>query len=146
MPIEIIDCDGGIGNIIVSRGAVTDQELIDSFQKHLKDNIERVKGYKYTLIDHTALTRLDITDKTVKFIAELLADTSKSNTDCIVAMVAYVPIGANMDLVNRISKLHELFIYRSSWETLVFRTKPEAVRWIKEKVREKFGIVDLTFE
>ena len=146
MPIEISDCDGGIGNIIVSRGAVTDQELTDSFQRHLTDKIERVKGYKYILIDHTALTRLDITDKAVEFIAELLADTSKSNTDCIVAMVAYVPIGANMDLINRISKLHELFIYRSCWETLVFRTKPEAVRWIKKKVREKFGIVELTFE
>ena len=146
MPLEINDCDGGIGNIIVSQGTVTDQELIDSFQRHLTDNIERVKGYKYILIDHTALTRLDITDETVELIAARLADTSRINMDCIVAMVAYVPIGANMDLINRISKLHELFIYRSSWETLIFRTKPEAVRWIKKKVREKFGIDGLTFD
>ena len=145
MPIEINDCDGGIGNIVVSRGTVTDQELIESFKRHLTDNIERVKGYKYILLDHTALTRLDITDETVELIAELLADTSKTNTDCIVAMVAYVPIGANMDLINRISRLHELFIYRSCWEILVFRTKPEAVRWIRKKVKQKFGIEGLTF-
>ncbi len=33
MPIEIQDCDGGIGNIIESRGVVTDQELIDSLKR-----------------------------------------------------------------------------------------------------------------
>ena len=55
MPLEINDCDGGIGNIIVSQGTVTDQELIDSFQRHLTDNIERVKGYKYILINHDKL-------------------------------------------------------------------------------------------
>ncbi len=145
MPIEIDDCDGGIGNIIVSRGVVTDQELVDSFRRHLTDHMERVKGYKYILIDHTALTRLNITDETVELIAELLADTSKINTDCIVAMVAHVPIGANMDLINRISRLHDLFIYQSCWDTLVFRTKPEAVRWIRKKVKQKFGIDGLTF-
>jgi len=29
---------------------------------------------------------------------------------------------------------------------MVFRIKNEAVRWIKEKVRDKFGINDLTFD
>ena len=54
-------------------------------------------------------------------------------------------IVASIDLIKRISKMHELFVYRSCWETMVFRTKGEAVRWIKEKVRDKFGIDDLTF-
>lgn len=146
MPIEIKDCDGGIGNFIVSRGTVTNQELIDSLERHLTDDKEKLKKYKYILIDHTALTRVDITDERIKYIAGLIADTSRVNPDLIAAMVAYVPIGANMDLINRIARLHELFIYQSCWETRVFRTKPEAVRWIKEKVREKFGIDNLTFD
>ena len=145
MPIEVTDCDGGIGNIIASRGTLTDQELIDSLKSHLTHGREKFKKYKYILIDHTDLTKVDITDKTVDLIAGLLADNSKVNPDSIVAMVVYVPIGANMDLINKISSLHEIFIYRSGWKTRLFRTKPQAVRWIREKVKEKFGIDDLKF-
>jgi hypothetical protein len=85
-----------------------------------------------------------ITDETVEIIAELFADVSKVSPDCFAAMVTNVTIGANIDHINRISRMYELFIYRSGWETMVFRTKNEAVRWIKEKVGEKFGIDDLT--
>jgi hypothetical protein len=146
MPIGIQDCDDGIGNIIVSRGMVTDQELIDSFKRHLTHEKEKFKKYKYIIFDHTALTKLDITNETVEFIAGLCEDTSRVNPDPIAAMVANVSVGANLDLISKLSRMHELFIYRSCWETMVFRTKNEAVRWIKEKVRDKFGIDDLTFD
>jgi len=58
MPIEIQDCDGGIGNIIESRGVVTDQELIDSLERHLTHDKEKFKKYKYTLTLHKKLYRL----------------------------------------------------------------------------------------
>jgi len=145
MPIEIQDCDGGLGNIIISRGMVTDQELINSLKRHLTYDKEKFKKYKYILFDHTALTKVAITNETVEFIAGLCADTSRVNPDTIVAMVANVSIGADIDLVNRISRMFELFVYRSCWKTMVFRTNNEAVRWIREKVRDKFGIDDLTF-
>ena len=111
MPIEIQDCDHGMGNIIESQGVVTDQELIDSLKKHLTQDKEKFKQYKYILIDHTALTKMNITNETVESIAELIADTSRINPDSIVAMVAYVTYGADIDLLNRISRLHELFIH-----------------------------------
>lgn len=145
MPIEIKECDGGMGNIIESRGLVTDQELIDSFKRHLTQNPEKFKTYKYILFDHTALTKMEITSETVELIAGLWADTSRVNPDPIVAMVTYVTYGAGSDLLNRISRLHELFMYQSCWETMLFRTKPQAVRWIREKVKDKFGIDDLSF-
>ena len=145
MPIEIQDCDGAAGNIIESRGLVTDQELIDSLRSHLTQDQEKFKNYKYILFDHSALTKLDITNKTVELIAGLWADTSKVNPDPIVAMVAYAAYSASIDLLNIISRLHELFIYQSCWETRLFRTRPQAVRWIREEVKNKFGIDDLSF-
>ena len=45
MPIEINDCDDGLGNIIVSRGPVTDQELIDPLKRHLPHDIEKFKKF-----------------------------------------------------------------------------------------------------
>lgn len=145
MPIEIQDCDGGIGNIIESIGMVTDQELIDTLKKHLTQDPEKFKTYKYILFDHTALTKINITNETVDLISGLWADTSKVNPDPIVAMVTYVTYGASIDLLNRVARLHELFIYQSCWKARLFRTKPQAVRWIRETVKDKFGIDDLSF-
>ena len=145
MPIEIQNCDGGIGNIVASRGMVTDQELIDLLGKHLKHDNANFKNYKYILFDHTALAKMDITNETIESIADLCAETSRVHPDPIVAMVTNVSMGAGIDLINRVSRMYELFINRSCWETMVFRTKSEAVRWIREKVRKKYGIDDLTF-
>ena len=145
MPIDIKDCDGGIGTIIEIRGWVTDEELVNSFHSHLAHDGKIFKQYKYILVDNTELTKVDITNETVEAISGLFADTTRANPDSIVAMVAYVSYGANIDMANRISKIHELFSNQSCWETLLFRTKPQAVRWIRQKVKEKFGIDNLTF-
>ena len=146
MPVEIKVCDGGIGTIIETRGRMTDQELTDAFDNHLAPDKEKFKQYKYILIDHTALTKVDITDETVETISGLFAEPSRVNPDSVVAMVTYVSYGANIEAADRISKLHQLFSNHSCWETMLFRTKPQAVRWIRQMVKEKFGIDDLTFE
>ena len=154
MPINIKECDGGIGIIIESRDRVTDQELIDSLEKLLTHEKEKFRTCKYILIDHTSLTSLNITDETVDYISGLFAGASSVNPDAIAAMVVYVSYGAkvvyvsygaNIDLINTMSQLREIFMNRSCWETLQFKTRPYAVRWIKKKVNEKFGIDDLTF-
>ncbi len=146
MPVEIKECDEGIGTIIETRGRMTDQELIDAFDDHLESDEEKFKHYKYILIDHSAITKVDISDETVETISGLFAEASNDNPDSVVAMVTYVSYGANIEIADRISKLHEVFSNRSCWDTLLFRTKPQAVRWIKKKVKERFGIDDLTFD
>ena len=146
MPIEIKDCDGGIGTIIESRGRLTDLELIDAFDDHLASDEEKFRHYKYILIDHSAITKVDITAETVETISGLFADASNDNPDSVVAMVTYVSYGANIEIADRIAKLHELFSNQASWDTLLFRTRPQAVRWIKGKVKERFGIDGLTFD
>lgn len=145
MPIEIQDCDGGIGNIILSKGMVTDQELIQSLKNHLSQDKDKYKKYKYILIDNTELAKVVFTDKTVEFIAGQFADDARVNPDTVVAMVVYVAMEANMGLIDGISRMREIFINQSCWETVLFRTKNEAVRWIRLKVRDKFGIDNLTF-
>jgi hypothetical protein len=146
MPIEIKDCDGGMGTIVESRGIVKDQELVDSLKNHLAQDREKFKEYKYILFDHTAVTKMSISDETVELVAGLCADASKVNPDPVIAIVVYFSMAANIELINRISKMYEMFLNQAGWESLVFRTKMEAVRWIRKKVRDKFGIDDLTFD
>lgn len=145
MPIEIQDLDGGRGSLIVSRGVVSDQELRDFGEIHLTQDTQKFRTYKYIILDHSELAKLDISDATVDGVAGLFADTARANPDAVVAVIAYATYGANLDLLKRIERLHELFIYRSNWETMLFRTRPQAVRWIRERVRDKFGVDGLTF-
>lgn len=40
----------------------------------------------------------------------------------------------------------EIFMGSAGWETMVFKTRGAAETWIKEKVKEKFGIEDQIIE
>ena len=146
MPVEIKECDGGIGAIIETSGRVTGQELIDAFNDHLEDDEEKLKECKYILIDHTALTKVDVSDETVEAISGLFAEPKRVNPESVVAMVTYLSYGASIEMADRISKLYDVFSNRSCWDTVLFRTRPQAVRWIKAKVKERFGIDALTFD
>jgi hypothetical protein len=146
MPIELKNCDEGIGMIIESRGRVADEELIDSLETHLTEEKEKFETCKYILIDHSALRKVVVSDETVEYISRLFADISNANPGAVVAMAAYVSYGAGVDTVDRISRMCEIFLDEPCWESLLFRTKPQAVRWIKGKVKENFGIDDLSFD
>lgn len=139
MPIEIKDCDGGLGNIIVGRGIVTDKELIDALKRHLTQDKEKFKKYRYSFSDYTAETKMNISSETIKFIAQQCKEASKINSDAIVATVA------TNDLIYGLSRMAEALMYETGWETMVFRSKKKAVEWIKERVKDKFEIDDLTF-
>ena len=146
MPIEINECDGGIGIIIESRGRITDEEIREPLESLLTADKEKFETCKYILIDHSTLTKVDVSDETVEYLSGLFADISNENPDPVVAMVTYVSYGVGVDTVDRISRMRELFLDESCWESLLFRTRPQAVRWIKGKLKENFGIDDLTFE
>lgn len=42
-------------------------------------------------------------------------------------------------------KMWEMLSDEMNWETMVFRNREDAEAWIKERVKEKYGIDDLTF-
>ena len=137
MPIEIKDCDGGIGNLIVGRMIVTDQEYIESLTRHLTQDKEKFSKYRYSLTDLTAATKLNISNETVNIIAQLCIEASKVNPNPIVAIVA------NDDLIYGLSRMYQSLVDMTEWETMVFRSRNESEEWIKERVREKFGIDNL---
>ena len=74
MPVEVKECDGGIGVLIETRGRVMDEELIDAINDHLAPDEEKFKQYKYILIDHFAITKVDVTNGTVDNISGLFAE------------------------------------------------------------------------
>jgi len=141
MPIETGIRDNGIGGLIDCRGTVGDAELIDALRWYFTRN-EKLKQSAYLLLDFSAVTRMNLKDETIDTIAALCAAAERINPDLLVAVVAYFSMTADIDFINRITGLYELFQHRTGWESLVFRTRPEARRWLRKRAAEKFGISD----
>jgi hypothetical protein len=139
MPIEIKDSDGDLGNIIIIRGIVKEKEIVDALKKHLTQDKEKFKKYKYSLSDFTAAKKFEISTQQVEQIAEFCESSSTVNPEAIVAVVS------NQDFIYGMARMWEILSGEKTWETMVFRNREEAEAWIKERVKQKYGINDLTF-
>lgn len=139
MPIEIKDLDGGLGTFIRGWGVVKEEELINELKKHLAQDKEKFKKYRYSLSDYTPATEGEISTKAIEFIADLCLSAAKINPDIIVATVT------SQDFYYGLSRMGQILREKAGWEEMVFRNIEEAKSWIKKRVKEKYGIETLTF-
>ena len=139
MSIEIRDLNNGLGNIIIGRGIVKEEELFDVLQKHLTQDKDKFKKYKYSLIDFMEATKLEASNQIVEQIAEICQSSSIVNPEAIVA------VSANQDFIFGIARMWEILSDGTNWETMVFRNRKEAETCIREKAKKKYGIDGLTF-
>ena len=139
MPVEIKDLDDGVGVIITGWGILTEEEWIDSLAKHLTQDKDKFKKYRYSLSDYTAVTETKISNNAINVIATYCEDASEVNPKPVVVIVA------DQDILFGLSRMWELLVDSTDWETMVFRNRDDAEAWISEKVKEKYGIDDLKF-
>jgi hypothetical protein len=139
MSIEIRDTDGGLGNIITCRDVVQEEEYIDAIKKHLTQDAKKFRKYRYSLTDLTATTDFDLSTEAVNQVVEYNYTASLVNPDAIVA------VAAKQELVFGLARMWEMLSYKTPWEKKIFRNRDEAEAWIRERVKEKYGIEDLTF-
>ena len=140
MPIQIRDLDGGLGNIITGKGDVEEQELFEALRKHLTQDKDKFKKYKYSLSDYSALQKFNISTKNIEQIANYCKISSEVNHDAVVAVVA------GRDLIYGLARMWERLVDGTGWEIKIFRNRKDAEVWIKDKAKEKHGIADITFE
>jgi len=139
MPVEIKDLDGGLGTSIKGYGIVTEEELINELKKHLTQDKEKFKKYRYSISDYSAATSGEISTKSVHIVADLCLIAAKINPDIIVATVTAE------NLYFGLARMGEILRSSADWEEMVFRNIEDAKSWIKKRVNEKFGIETITF-
>ena len=139
MSVEVKDCDGGLGSCFMLRGVASAEEYVDVLRRHLEQDEEKYKQYLYGFTDCTGVSQFDISTPHIQQIADMCVRAMQINPDAIVA------IAADQDLYYGFSRMFDALVFKEGWETNVFRSKKEAVEWIRERVRDKFGIDDLTF-
>ncbi|MEJ2691207.1 MAG: hypothetical protein P8130_14955 [Deltaproteobacteria bacterium] len=134
MPIEINDLDNGLGSLIEGKGYVTRQEYINALSKHLKQDQENLKRYRYSISDYTAVTDFDVRTEDITYVMGLSDEVAGVNPDVIVAIVA------DKDLLFGLSRMFQLRLDATNWELMVFRKREEANAWIRNRVKEKYKI------
>jgi hypothetical protein len=138
MPIEIRDLDEGRGNLIIGSGTVTSEEYLTTHKAHLTQAEDKFRKYRYSLCDYTTVTKVEISSKDVQLIAKLSKDAAAVNPDAVVAVVA------DRDVIYGLSRMWQISSDGTQWEIRVFKSTDDAKKWIVERVKERFGIDDLT--
>lgn len=139
MPIDIKFLHNGMGILYVCHGTVSGKDFIDANSKLLTIT-DRLKQVKYGIVDETAIDGIQISE------SEMLTITVQDKK-----IAAFAPFGAVVaviakdDLALGLARMWESFIEHTGWETMTFRVKWKAERWIAEKVKANFGI-DLIFD
>ena len=140
MPTEIKDLDGGLGNLITGYGILTGKEYRNAIKKHFSQNAEKFNKYRYSLCDYTKVTRLELDSNDINIVAGLCREASEVNPNVVVALIA------DKDITFGMSRMWDILFNENNWEVMVFRDREEAEEWIRIKVKEKFGIDNLTID
>lgn len=138
MPVEIRDLDGGLGNLVLGSDALDDKEFLGTIRKHLMQDETKFMKYRYSICDWTQSTQINLSNDAIYELADLCKTASLVNPDIIVGGVA------KSDVVFGLSRMAQILMDEDGWEYEVFRNREDAEEWIKAKVKEKYGIDDLT--
>lgn len=134
MPITVTDTDDGRGNILRAWGCLSEHEILKAHREHYGQPSEKFGAYRYGLSDFSEVTSLDISINGVRELSRMCLDIAERHPGPIVAVVG------SRDLVFGLARMFEMFSDDAPWEISVFRARSDAVAWIRDRVRERFGM------
>ena len=133
MPIEVKYLDAGKGVVLTASGIVTGEDFIEASNEIFSRDLA-AEPYLYAVVDFDGSNGTNISTSQLREIA---------NRDLLASR--YLPKGvvgiyANNDLPFALARIWQILVESSGWETRIFRSRPEAVSWVKQRVVDKFGV------
>ena len=134
MSVTIRVLDGGLGALEVGTGTVDGLQLMQAQAEFLTD--ERKAKLRYWLTDFSGVETSRTTSDQVLQLADSQSQRESAMPDVVVAIVARLEVSFGMVRMWQL----RLDARGTLWETRVFRTRPEAEDWLRERMREKHGV------
>lgn len=128
MPIEIQKTEDGKGIIFSAVDDVNGKDIIKGITEILNDN--SFADLKYWISERSRCTKYDVSSKEVQEIANLNNQAAKNNPNLLVALIA------ETDLQFGMSRMYEAYIDEHGFQTMVFRSREEADKWLNEKLHK----------
>lgn len=128
MPIELQYRDAGSGVIFVCTGVVTAADFNKANEEiYSAESLDRLQ---YQLIDFTATEHLDVSFEEIREFAEVDMTAASQGQNLIIA------VAGPDDLTFGISRMWQAFASDSKIRSGIFRSVPDAERWIKETLQD----------
>ena len=124
MKIKYID--EGIGIECTILGDATLDKILKAAEEVYSE--EYITKQKYQIIDFTECTSFQLSSHDMRAIVEVDLETSKSNPDIIIAIIAPQDIAFGM------SRVYEAYADETGFRIKVFRDKEESQLWIQNQL------------
>ena len=140
MPIEILELDEGLGNVIIGEGFLSSKEYYNSLTEHLSKPDKQLHKYIYSILDFTQVTNYQIKLTDIHKIATQSIHVSKINPHVIVGIAASSSINFG------IARIWASLASTTGWTIKVFRNRNDLDLWIQQKIKKQYGEIDLKFD
>jgi hypothetical protein len=133
MPVTVEFLDDGLGARFLCSGLVTGKELHDASLTLFSD-AARFQRIRYVILDELGIDFVDLTFTDLKRIEEENRQASLVNRQLVIAIVV------DKELPQVLTRAWDMRTRTVALEKEMFRTREEAYGWLRQKVRERFGL------
>lgn len=134
MPLTLTYLDDGHGIVYTASGTITGDQIVDA-QSTVESQSGAAQIIWYSLFDFDDVTGVQISTDQIRRVAEKAIAAAKLG-----AAGRVVGIYAKENLPFALSRIWMVYVEQALWETAAFRVRSDAVAWIRERVKTKFGI------
>jgi hypothetical protein len=134
MPITIEGRQEGVGVIYHCHGDMT---IDDFFQAGIGFLAfpERIKKWQYCIIDLTSVGAMRIHFDDIRALVE-----QNKRIAAVAQPGPLLAVASPSDPAYGLSRMWEVLMEQIGWETMTFRSRPEAEAWIRQRAKLKFGL------
>ena len=134
MPISIEGRQDGAGVIYHCQGDMT---IDDFFQAGIAFLAfpEEIKKWRYAIIDLTSVGTMKINSDDIRTVVE-----QNKRIAALAIPGAILAVASPKDLGYGLSRIWEVLMEQIGWETMTFRSRPEADAWIRQRAKQKFSL------
>jgi hypothetical protein len=126
MPIEIEYLDGGYRIECIGKGVVTGEEIYNG--NRIIYSGDTLSRHRYQIVNFTNVEKLSVSRDEAVRLANQDIEASKTNPNIVIAVVA------TLNHAFGLGRMWEAHANMSGFETMVFRTREDAMAWIERKI------------
>jgi hypothetical protein len=134
MALKTTYLDDGHGVMYEASGTITGEQIIGAGMT-VESPLRAARNIWYLLFDFDDVSGIEISTEDLRRLADIAIASSQRGSAGRVA-----GIYAKDNLPFALSRMWMVYVEQAGWETMVFRERSEAVGWIRERVRTKFGV------
>ena len=133
MPVDIEIVADGLGLVVSCRGTVTGDEFIQRNEKLLRSP-DRLRKLRYAIVDLNDASLFDFSSSQQQSVAEQATQAVALLPNFVQAVV--LPCGFPFG----ISRIWASLAEQPGWSSRTFRLRSEASTWVRQEVKERFGL------